>query len=43
MEYVIISLSGGVDSMVISKILAKLAPIMNFKVISWNTFPALRS
>eukprot|EP01126_Amoeba_proteus_P044143 TRINITY_DN4889_c0_g1_i1.p1 TRINITY_DN4889_c0_g1~~TRINITY_DN4889_c0_g1_i1.p1 ORF type:complete len:797 (-),score=196.99 TRINITY_DN4889_c0_g1_i1:197-2494(-) len=34
MKYVIISLSGGVDSMVISKILVKLAPIMGFKVIA---------
>lgn len=33
-RYTVVSLSGGVDSMVISKILQKLAPIMKFEVIA---------
>lgn len=33
MRYVVVSLSGGVDSMVISKILVKLAPVMGFQVL----------
>lgn len=42
MKYVVVSLSGGVDSMVISKILTKLAPVMGFTVPFRHNFHLAR-